>query len=175
MNDLTMIKLLKEQDPQGMVLFLKRYTPLIRYIISPILSNPHDQEECISEISIRVWEKIVLYDVQKGNFTSWLTVLARNTALNRIRQTKTPTEELSEAIPSDALTPEEIVLKKEEQLLLRHAINRLSPNDQQLFYRKYYYLQSISQIACELGMTERSVEGRLYRIKKQLRKLLGGE
>ena len=44
-----------------------------------------------------------------------------------------------------------------------------------LFYRKYYYLQPTAQIASELGMTERAVEGKLYRLKKQLRKMLGGE
>ena len=31
------------------------------------------------------------------------------------------------------------------------------------------------QIAAELGTTERAVEGRLYRIKKALRKALGGD
>ena len=44
-----------------------------------------------------------------------------------------------------------------------------------MFYRKYYYLQSTAQIASELGMTVRAVEGRLYRLKKQLRRMLGGE
>jgi RNA polymerase sigma-70 factor (ECF subfamily) len=44
-----------------------------------------------------------------------------------------------------------------------------------LFYRKYYYRQSTAQIAAELGMTQRSVEGRLYRIKQKLRKRLGGD
>ena len=44
-----------------------------------------------------------------------------------------------------------------------------------LFYRKYYYLQPTAQIASELGMAERAVEGKLYRLKKQLRKMLGGE
>lgn len=43
------------------------------------------------------------------------------------------------------------------------------------FYRKYYYLQSTAQIARELGMTERAVEGKLYRLKKKLRNLLGGD
>ena len=38
-----------------------------------------------------------------------------------------------------------------------------------------YYLQSTAQIASELGMTERAVEGKLYRLKKKLRKMLGGE
>ena len=40
---------------------------------------------------------------------------------------------------------------------------------------KLSYLQSTAQIASELGMTERAVEGKLYRLKKQLRKMLGGE
>ena len=35
--------------------------------------------------------------------------------------------------------------------------------------------QSTAQIAAELGTTERAVEGRLYRIKKALRKALGGD
>ena len=52
---------------------------------------------------------------------------------------------------------------------LNHAGERL------LFYRKYYYLQSTAQIALELGLTERAVEGRLYRLKRQLRKLPGGD
>ena len=44
-----------------------------------------------------------------------------------------------------------------------------------MFYRKYYYLPSTAQIALELGLTERAVEGRLYRLKRQLRKLPGGD
>lgn len=38
-----------------------------------------------------------------------------------------------------------------------------------------YYLPSTAQIALELGLTERAVEGRLYRLKRQLRKLPGGD
>ena len=58
---------------------------------------------------------------------------------------------------------------------LHDALARLGQNDRALFYRKYYYLQSTAQIAAELGMTARAVEGRLYRLKKQLRRMLGGE
>lgn len=57
----------------------------------------------------------------------------------------------------------------------REIVERLSIGDRALFYRKYYYRQPTAQIAAELGMSERAVEGRLYRLKKQLRRLLGGE
>ena len=54
-------------------------------------------------------------------------------------------------------------------------MSRLGTRDRQLFYRKYYYLQSISQIAAEMGLTERAAEGRLYRLRQQLRQELGGD
>ena len=55
------------------------------------------------------------------------------------------------------------------------ALGYLGDRERMLFYRKYYYRQSTAQIAAELGMTQRSVEGRLYRIKQKLRKRLGGD
>ena len=67
------------------------------------------------------------------------------------------------------------MLRKEQQKILRSAIGKLVDMDQILFYRKYYYLQSTAQIALETGLSERAVEGRLYRIKKRLRTLLGGD
>ena len=59
--------------------------------------------------------------------------------------------------------------------MLKSALLSLNTKEQILFYRKYYYLQSTAQIAAELGSTERAVEGKLYRLRKKLQKLLGGE
>ena len=84
-------------------------------------------------------------------------------------------EALSEDPPSPRLTPEEVLLHQERQTALQAALGQLSAGERLLFYRKYYYLQSTARIALELGLTERAVEGRLYRLKQQLRKLPGGD
>ena len=84
-------------------------------------------------------------------------------------------KELEEILPSDSLTPEQIILKKEQEELLLVALNKLKQQDKLIFYRKYYYMQSTEQIALEFGTTVRAIEGKLYRIKKQLRKSLGGD
>ena len=78
-------------------------------------------------------------------------------------------------LPEGYAPKEVIALLQERQAEVAAAISRLSREEQLLFYRKYYYLQSTAQIAAELGTTQRSVEGRLYRLKKKLRALLGGE
>ena len=55
------------------------------------------------------------------------------------------------------------------------ALAALPVQERDLFYRKYYYCQSTAQMAAELGLTERAVEGRLYRLRQGLRQKLGGE
>lgn len=176
MQENTVERLLLEKNEQGMDALLLHYGPLMRYIIAPILQNPQDREDCLSEVSMRVWEKIGQFDGEKGSFHAWLTAITRNTALNHARRASgSSAEELSESTPSPELSPEEVLLKKERQEALKTALSRLSYKDRLLFYRKYYYRQSTAQIAAELGMTERAVEGKLYRVKKQLRKSLGGE
>lgn len=176
MQENTVERLLLEKNEQGMDALLLHYGPLMRYIIAPILQNPQDREDCLSEVSMRVWEKIGQFDGEKGSFHAWLTAITRNTALNHARKASgSSAEELSESTPSPELSPEETLLKKERQEALKTALSRLSYKDRLLFYRKYYYRQSTAQIAAELGMTERAVEGKLYRVRKQLRKSLGGE
>ena len=134
-----MIRRLRDRDEAGMADLLLHFGPLMRYIIAPILPNPQDREDCLSEVTLRIWEKIDQFDPRRGSWNAWLTAITRNTALNhrRAAQAHCGAEVLSQDTPASSLTT--------------------------------------AQIAAELGMTERAVEGRLYRLKKQLRKMLGGE
>lgn len=175
MHEEKVIRQIRDRDEQGVSELLLHYGPLLRYVIAPILPNKQDWEECLSEVTMLVWDKIDAYDPKRGKWTTWLTVLARNAALNRARKREGEMEELSDQIPARGGSPEETFLQRERLAALRAAIDRLAREERLLFYRKYYYQQSTAQIASELGMTQRAVEGRLYRTKKKLRNLLGGD
>lgn len=172
-----MIAQLLQKDERGMEALLLHYGPLMRYIIAPILPDPQDREECLSEVSMRVWSRVAQFDPARGSWTAWLTAITRNTARNyhRSAQNRPGTQAIPEGTPAPDASPEEAILQAERSAAVHNALGRLSPGDRALFYRKYYYLQSTAQIAAELGMTVRAVEGRLYRLKKQLRRMLGGE
>ena len=171
------IELLRQKSDNGIHQLQLHYGPLMRYIISPILSDEREREECLSDISMKVWEKIDSYDPEKGSFRVWLSALARNTALNRARKNKREDEhqELDPQMSDTRDTPEENMLRQEKLDALRKALGQLGADEKNIFYRKYYYMQSTRQIASELGLTERSVEGKLYRIKRKLRLWMGGE
>ena len=59
MQEKELIALLKKRDEKGIKELLLHYGPLMRYVIAPILLNPQDREDCLSEITMRIWEKSI--------------------------------------------------------------------------------------------------------------------
>ncbi len=176
MRDEKIKELLLRENDAGMQEVIMHCRPLMRYVITPILHREQDIEDCLAEAAVRIWENIRTYDADKGSFAAWVTAIARNTALNMIRrQNRHRTDEIGENTESADPTPEEIILREERQREIRRALDTLPHKERNLFYRKYYYMQSTEKIAAEMGMTVRSVEGRLYRIRKKLRGILGGD
>ncbi|MBQ3814960.1 MAG: sigma-70 family RNA polymerase sigma factor [Clostridia bacterium] len=174
MDEREIIALLRAHDEAGAEALARRYGPLMRYLIAPILSDERDREECFNDVLLRVWEKIGLYDEERGSFTAWLTALTRNAALTRARR-RLPAEDALEEEVSPDPTPEDMLIAAERCRILLDAVASLTREERALFWRKYYYRQSTEQIAAETGLTVRAAEGRLYRIRKKLRGMLGGE
>ena len=175
MGESEIIELIRARDERGAEELLRHFGALLRYVIAPILPDERDREDCLSEVTLRVWEKVGQFDPEKGSWTAWLTAVTRNTAWRYAQtQARHAAGELAEDLPSPEPTPEEQTLRRERQEALRWAMKELRPLERQIFYRKYYYRQSTAQIAAELSLTERAVEGKLYRARQRLRKALGG-
>ena len=164
MDDRQLMASIAGGDEAALQALLRRFTPLFLYILRPILSDERDREECLADISLRIWQGAGSFDGAKGSLNGWLTALTRNAALNRARAKGTEDAPL-----------EDTVLRRERQAKLRAAIAGLPVYERELFYRKYYYCQSTAQMAAELSLTERAVEGRLYRLRQSLRQQLGGD
>lgn len=170
MDDKQLMAQIAAGDQAALQTLLRRHGPLLQYILKPILTDPREREECLADISLRLWQRAGDYAPERGQFVPWLTVLA----LNRARRLRRE-EPLDETMPHGDGSAEEALLQKDRREQIRMAIQSLSREEEQLFFRKYYYCQSTAQIAAELGITERAAEGRLYRLRQRLRNLLGGD
>lgn len=174
MDDRRIMQGLQNREEAALGALMRRYGALLRYILRPILEDEREVEECLSDIYAKLWDKCGSFDPEKGSLNAWLTVLARNTALDRARRYRRETslEEVEEPVQESA---EEAVLCRERQQMLLRAVRALTEKEQILFYRKYYYCQPSERIAAELGLSRRAVEGRLYRLREKLRRELGGD
>lgn len=173
-DDTSLMEQIASGDEGALQTLLRRHGALLRYVIAPILPDARGREECLADVSVKLWQTAGSFDGAKGSLRGWLTVLARNCALNRARGLR-PETALGEDVPHGAGSAEDELLRQERSRLLVTAVKSLTAGEQTLFYRKYYYCQSTAQIAAELGLTQRGVEGRLYRLRQRLRELLGGD
>lgn len=175
MDDRQLMASIAGGDEAALQALLRRFTPMLRYILRPLLSDERDREECLADISLRIWQGAGSFDGAKGSLNGWLTALTRNAALNRARAKGTEDAPLEDTVPHGDGSAEDEVLRREQRARLRTVIAALPVQERDLFYRKYYYCQSTAQMAAELSLTERAVEGRLYRLRQSLRQQLGGD
>jgi len=171
------IQLLKENKDKGMKAFIDVYGKLLSYIIRGILVDNEEAHDCFNEVCLKVWKNVDKIDLSKGSLKNWVVVVTRNSAYNFFKVMKRKETHLLQVETNQENikdNPENIYIEKEKIQSVMKVVQLLSKNEQQLFYRKYYYIQSNVQIAGELGISERSVEGKIYRMRKKLQKKIGG-
>ena len=167
---------LQQGDGEALEKLMTHYDGMLRYIAGGILDRPQDREDCLAQVRLKLWESRARYDPARSSPATWLTALCRSAAVDHLRRLRRQESgELPETHPDPAPGPEEQLLQKERIQALERALNALPARDRNLVYRKYYYLQSTARMAAELGLTERAVEGKLYRIRRKLQKQLGGD
>ena len=90
MTEEDIIELIKSQENAGMEALADKYGKLLSYIISGILGKrPDDIEECVNDTYLKIWRNVDNFDFSRASLTTYLKVIARNTAINRLRDVRT--------------------------------------------------------------------------------------
>ncbi len=160
-------------DEQKLDLIIQKYSPLVYTIVSGILGKEKksDIEEVCSDVFAAFWfaEK---YDTSDMGIHALLVTIARHHAINRAKMLRKHIwEELNEEIADAGLT-DDTVADKIQAEIIRQVIDSLTPPDNEIFTRRYYYCQSVKEIAGNLGVKPKYIENRLYYTKSKIRKEL---
>ena len=175
-------KLLKQlnSDPNiGMRSIIEKYSGLIYAVVRKHLKSDVfcevDVESCVSDTFAEFYCDLDKYDASLGSIRSWLCVMARNNALDRLRKyyKEKETIPIDEAwqIAESENDPAEKTVRRE----VIDAIKQLGKKDRELIIRKYYFSQSSKEIANAMSMTVSNVDTRTHRAIKKLKALIGGE
>ena len=157
----------------------RKYGKACYRIAYNILYSHEDAEECVNDTWIRAWNAIP--PERPGSLGAWLSAVTRRLALSRYqyktaakrqRGVETSLEELSECVPDGSIT-------LADEVTIRNAINgflaSLTPSVRMVFMRKYWYMDSVEDIAKAMGMTESAVKVCLHRTRKKFRAWLDKE
>ncbi|MCX7745878.1 MAG: sigma-70 family RNA polymerase sigma factor [Clostridia bacterium] len=170
------VKQLKTKDPRALEYVMSNYGKKVYALVYNVLKgvgSNEDIEECVSETFVQVWNRADEYSEERGSFKTWILILAKFKALDfrraKLKIKAFSTEDME--IPSKE-SVESKVLDIEERRQIIEAINHLNETDKQIFYKRYFFYESIESIAKQFKMTREAVDNRLWRGRKRLKEAL---
>ena len=157
---------------------MRKYAPMVTAVVSGILGrgHAHDVEEVTADVFYQLW-KANKYDESDQGMRNLLLTIARRQAINRLHKIARKKEEIADDEVLDAeicaagLWYDEISAACDRDMI-RAVIDGLPPPDNEIFVRRYYYCQSVKEIARAIRKTPKFVENRLYLAKKTVRERL---
>lgn len=164
-------------DVQAFRPLVESYNRLVFTSVVNILRDPIAAEDIAQEAFLQAFLSLDKFRRQ-SSFSTWLVRIAVNKALDFLRREKARPQAvgLTDAIPSNAPTPENVLLVEESLWQLREEVQQLPPIYRKVVYDFYFNKLSHREIAAKEGISEKTVESRLYRARGMLRqKRTGGE
>lgn len=173
------IELLFDRNEKALELLERDYKNYCLSIAQKILGNREDAEEIWNDVLSKTWNAVP--PAKPKNIKLWLARIARNAALTMLEAKKAEKrsgivlqlEELSECIPAPLSEKETDVAAFRE--FMKNFIKKLSSEQRRIFIKRYWYCESIGEIAKSICCSENKVSLVLFRIRKRLKKELEKE
>jgi RNA polymerase sigma-70 factor (ECF subfamily) len=153
----------------------ERHREMMFWVAHRITRHREDAQDAVQESFLSAYVHLKKFD-ERAKFSTWLTRIATNAALMKIRKNRVSREvgvedpanavELSDSLPN----PEEICARTEQSAALKGAIAKLRPTLRNVV--ELYDLQerSLHETAEALGISVAATKGRLFHARAALRR-----
>jgi RNA polymerase sigma-70 factor (ECF subfamily) len=171
-DDRELLIRLQNHETDALEIAMKKYTGYVATIIynkGQKRFAPMDVEEMTSDVFISLWEHA--QSISSGRLKGWLSRVARNKAVDRLRQQQItlPLEDQPLAIADDLW---EQMADAEKHDMIEQALGQLEPSLRELFYRYYILGETSQEIGHRMGIHPVTVRTRLLHGREKLRHIL---
>lgn len=182
MEDHAIIELYWQRQETAIQETAQKYGAFLAGLAWNVLRSHSDAEECVNDTYLRAWNAIP--PQRPSAFKLWLGRITRNLSLDRWRKNKAEKRggdsmeillgELDVCVPA-AQGVEKQLEDSEIAALISAFLRRQSPQNRTIFLRRYWYGESISDIAKAMHCGEGKVKSSLFRTRAALRETLEKE
>ena len=181
LEDRRIIELFFARSEQAIAELSAKYGAVCHRVAKNILNNAMDAEECVNDAYLGVWNTV---PPQKPD--PLLTYLCRivrnlsiakyhaNTAAKRNSVYDVALDELEDCLAHTATTEDAFTAKELSEILDRF-LDTLDRESRVLFVRRYWYADSIPELARRLHISKNNVSVRLSRTRDKLKQYLKKE
>lgn len=179
MEDKTIIQMYWDRNEHAIAETSAKYGNYCKHIAVNILGSPEDAEECVNDAWLNTWNAIPPH--KPAMLSTFLGKIVRNLSFNKLKHNHSQKrggyeidlilDELGELVSGTELV-EDNIIRNELIRTINTFLGTLSTEKRSLFIRRYWYSDSISDIARKYGRSEGSVSVELTRVRKNLREHL---
>ena len=177
MEDSAIIDLFFAREEQAIVETKGKFGALCLQLSRRILGNPQDAEECVDDAYLSLWNLIP--PERPSYLRAFLCKIVRNCSMKRLEYLNAKKRNSSVEVSFEEL---EGILPQEDdhsEQELGELINRFlyqeKPIYRQIFLRKYWFFDTIEDIANAFGYSRSNVKTMLSRTRARLKKYLEQE
>lgn len=180
MEDGEIIAMFFERNESAIKASSQKYGGLCYTVSDNILHNAEDSKECVNDTMLKAWNTIPPQNPK--SLSAYLAKITRNLALDRYRfyhrkKRDCFSEILEEA--EDVFISEDSVEQETYRKEIVNAINKflgkLPDKKRRIFLGRYWFCESVSDLAEKYGSSENVISVTLSRTRKELKNYLKKE
>ena len=175
MEDHKIIELFFARSEEAIAQVREKYGPMCRKIAANMLKNAEDVEECVNDALLALWNAIP--PARPQLLRPYIARISRNQAKNRLVYNKAQKrstemavslEELDDCLASPGSVEQELE-GRELTRVIEAFLLTLDPDSRNMFLRRYWFYDSVEEIASGFGVSKNNVKVRLFRAREKLR------
>jgi len=171
--DAALIERIGRGDADALAALYDRHAPRVLGLTSRILGDRDEAEDVLQEVFLQVWRGPARFDASRGSAVTWLLILARSRAIDRLRSLRRRGHDRQVPIDDHPIASEENLERgaenAQEGAAVRRALEALPPDQRRALELAYFDGYTQSEIAQMTGAPLGTVKTRLRQGMMKLR------
>jgi RNA polymerase sigma-70 factor (ECF subfamily) len=177
--ELELVRRMAAGDETALGALYDRYSPLLHAVVLRIVGDAADAEEVLEETFWQAWRQAGRYEESRGGLSTWLVMIARSRAVDRVRARRRVREERWDELPEPVADPSDIgdspfesARADELRRIVGRALAGLPAEQRQAVELAYFRGMSQTEIAEATGQPLGTVKTRARLALQKLREAL---
>ena len=179
-SDADLVAAIGAGDETALGLLYERFSGMLLGLARRVLGDASDAEEILQEAFLQVWSQAGRYDPGRSSVSTWLVLITRSRAIDRLRSRKVKDRTLQtvqQEKRSGHTSPQGVgdVLRQQRRRRLRREMALLPPEQREVLEMAFFRGMTQSEIAGETGTPLGTVKTRSLLAMRKLRQAMSDD
>ncbi len=168
-TDFALVSGVRSGDESAMARLYDKYSSIVYSVALRVLGDTGTAEDVLQEVFMQLWRNPGVFDASRGNLAGWLSVIARNRAIDNLRKRR-PETDIEDVVVSMAPDLAGDADRSRAMQKVRGTLGAMSESQRVALEMAYFEGLTHSEIAAKTGEPLGTIKTRIRTGLMALRK-----